>query len=63
MEGEGLQQHFSNSGAYPLGRWDAVLKGVSTTPQNRYTYAIFIDNDPISCESECEIFSLPMRAA
>ena len=45
-----LDQCFSNSGARPPRGRDALLKGVGTTPGNRYFCLIFIDNDLISSE-------------
>ena len=38
-----------------------MVKWARTTPGNRYTYAIFIDNDLIFSEWGRGIFSLPMR--
>ena len=51
LNGVKLVECFSNS--------DAILEGAHMTPENRYTYSIFIDNGLIYGEWGYKIFSLP----
>ena len=48
-------------GRVPPAGCGAILKGARTTPGNRYTYAIYLDDDLTSSEGGREIISLPMR--